>query len=152
MKKLLKIFLIIIAIVAVVLMVITGIAAGQAALAGQALFGAASATTGFTGATSALLGALGFTSLTSVFVVLGGIALTAYLIYDLAFSGGKTVTAITTNAIKAAKKTFHAATDGLKKSAKRLNRPFTGWWWVKIALVIGILGYGVALFRRSTND
>lgn len=140
MKKFLKIFLIIIAIIAIIFVIVAAAAAVAAAATGTAVFGTAAATSGIAGFGAALFGSLGFTSLTAVFYVFGGIALASFLIYDLAFKGGRTVSDIGTSAIKAAKKTFHAATDGLKKSIKHVTRPGSFLWTFKILLIIAIVG------------
>lgn len=140
MKKFLKIFLIIIAIIAIIFVIVAAAAAVAAAATGTAIFGTAAATSGIAGFGAALFGSLGFTSLTTVFYVFGGIALASFLIYDLAFKGGKTVSDIGTSAVNAAKRTFHAATDGLKGSLKHIARPGSFLWTLKILLILAIVG------------
>lgn len=156
MKKFLKIFLIIIAIIAIIFVIVAAAAAVAAAATGTAIFGTAAATSGIAGFGAALFGSLGFTSLTTVFYVFGGIALASLLIYDLAFKGGKIVSDIGTSAVNAAKRTFHATTDGLKKSLKHTPKPWSITWTFRVLLIIAVIGstlyFAYPYLKGSKND
>lgn len=151
MKKLLKVILIIVAIVALIMVLITATAATVAATSNLTLFGATAATTGIAGFGASILGALGFTSLSAVFITFGSIALAAFLIYDLAFKGGSTISDVATNAVKAAKKVFHEATDGIKKSAKHLQKGGSFFSLLKIMLIVAIVGMGYVYFKKGMS-
>lgn len=177
MKKLLKILLIIILIVCIVLAIAalaaaavaapalaggagvatsTGVAAGAGAASTAALTGGAvvaSTTTAFAGALTPLFAGLGFTSLTNVVMILGGIALAAFITYDLAFKGGKTVESVASSAIKGVKKVWHTATDGFLKPAQRKASSFFGGvkWVIIAALIIGG-GYLIYDFTKKEPE
>lgn len=175
MKRLLKVILIIIAIVAIVFAIAaiaaaalaapaaaagtsvgvsigsavgTGATAGTTAFVGGTTF--ATANLAFAGALTPMFASLGFTSLSSVVMIMGGVAAVAFLTYDLAFKGGKTVNDITSAAIKGTKKAWHSATDGIiKPGQKKLKSLSFGLKILFISLVVLVVGYTMIQFRKE---
>lgn len=177
MRRLLKVILIIIAIVAIVLAIAavaaaalaapavatgtsvgvsvgsavgTGAAIGTTAFIGGTTF--ATANLAFAGSLTPMFAALGFTSLSGIVMVMGGIAAAAFLTYDLAFKGGKTVNDVTSSAVKAVKKVWHTATDGfIKPGQKKLESLGLGFKIAFWAIVVGILGYTFFKLKESST-
>lgn len=175
MKRLLKVILIIVAIVAIVLAIAAvaaaalaapaaatgtsvgasiGSAVGTGALTGTTAFigGStfATANLAFAGALTPMFTALGFTSLSGIVMVMGGIAAAAFLTYDLAFKGGKTINDVTSAAVKAVKNVWHKATDGLIKPGQKKLKSFGfGFKIVFWILIVCTIGYAFLKLKES---
>lgn len=175
MKRLLKVILIIIAIVAIVFAIAaiaaaalaapaaaagtsvgvsigsavgTGAAVGTTTFVGGTTF--ATANLAFAGALTPMFASLGFTSLSGVVMVMGGIAAAAFLTYDLAFKGGKTVNDITSATVRSVKKAWHATTDSIiKPSQKKLKSLGLGFKLIFVSLVVLVVGYAVLQLRKE---
>lgn len=175
MKRLLKVILIIIAIVAIVFAIAaiaaaalaapaaaagtsvgvsvgsavgTGAATGVTTFVGGTTF--ATANLAFAGALTPMFASLGFTSLSSVVMIMGGIAAAAYLTYDLAFKGGKTINDVTSATVRSIKKTWHSATDGIiKPGQKKLKSLSFGFKLLFISLAVLVVGYTVIQLRKE---
>lgn len=177
MKRLLKVILIIIAIVAIVFAIAaiaaaalaapaaaagtsvgvsvgsavgTGAAVGTTTFIGGSTF--ATANLAFAGALTPLFASLGFTSLSSVVMIMGGIAAAAFLTYDLAFKGGKTINDVTSAAIKGVKKAWHTATDGIvKPGQKKLKSLGFSFQIILIAIVVLVVGYTAIRLKKESE-
>lgn len=177
MRRLLKVILIIIAIVAIIFAIAaiaaaalaapaaaagtsvgvsvgsavgTGAAVGTTTFVGGTTF--ATANLAFAGALTPMFASLGFTSLSSVVMVMGGIAAVAFLTYDLAFRGGKTIDDVTTAAVKGIKKTWHTATDGfIKPGQKKLKTLGFGFQIILIAIVVLVVGYTAIRLKKESK-
>lgn len=175
MKRLLKVILIIIAIVAIVFAIAAiaaaalaapaaaagtsvgvsiGSAVGTGATVGTTTFVGgttfATANLAFAGALTPMFASLGFTSLSGIVMVMGGIAAAAFLTYDLAFKGGRTVNDVTSAAVKSVKKAWHAATDGvIRPGQRKLKSLSLSFKIVLISLVVLVIGYTVIQLRKE---
>lgn len=177
MKRLLKVILIIVAIVAIVFAIAaiaaaalaapaaaagtsvgvsvgsavgTGAAVGTTTFVGGSTF--ATANLAFAGALTPLFASLGFTSLSSVVMIMGGIAAAAFLTYDLAFKGGKTVNDVTSAAVKAVKKTWHVATDGfIKPGQRKLKSLSSSFQVIFIAIIILVVSYTAIRLKKESE-